>query len=66
MNIRFGAKQIEALCDGVRKLVDAVRSHEREIMDLCVDKAKMPRHTSSRNFQVRKQTCAGPANRSCG
>ena len=30
MNIRFGAKQVEALCDGMRKLVDRVRSHEIE------------------------------------
>jgi RNA polymerase primary sigma factor len=43
MNIRFGAKQVEALCDGLRKLVDRVRGHEREIMDLCVNKARMPR-----------------------
>src|SRR5258707_10940669 len=43
MNIRFGAKQVEALCDGMRKLVEHVRSYEREIMDLSVNKAKMPR-----------------------
>jgi len=43
MNIRFGAKQVEALCDGLRRLVDRVRSYEREIMDLYVNKAKMPR-----------------------
>jgi RNA polymerase primary sigma factor len=43
MNIRFAAKQIEALCDGVRKLVDEVRTNERNIMHLSVDKAAMPR-----------------------
>ena len=43
MNIRFTAKQVEALCDSVRKLVDEVRSYEREIMDICVEKAQMPR-----------------------
>ena len=43
MLIRFAAKQIEALCDSVRKVVDEVRSHERAIMDLCIDKAGMPR-----------------------
>ena len=32
MNIRFAAKQIEALCDGVRRLVDEVRTYERNIM----------------------------------
>jgi RNA polymerase primary sigma factor len=43
MNIRFAAKQIEALCDGVRKLVEEVRRHERNIMQLCVEKTQMPR-----------------------
>ena len=43
MQIRFGAKQIEALCDSVRRLVEEVRSHERGIMNLSMEKAKMPR-----------------------
>ena len=43
MKIRFAAKQIEALCDSIRRLVEEVRSYERSIMDLCVDKARMPR-----------------------
>jgi RNA polymerase primary sigma factor len=43
MNIRFSAKQVEALCDSLRRLVDEVRSHEREIMALCVNKARMAR-----------------------
>jgi len=43
MMIRFAAKQIEALCDSVRKMVEEVRSYERAIMELCVDKAIMPR-----------------------
>ncbi|MGD8476965.1 MAG: RNA polymerase sigma factor region1.1 domain-containing protein, partial [Burkholderiales bacterium] len=34
MLIRFGAKQIEFLCDSVRQVVDEVRTYEREIMDL--------------------------------
>jgi RNA polymerase primary sigma factor len=43
MKIRFGAKQIEALCDSVRRLVEEVRSYERNIMSLAVEKASMPR-----------------------
>jgi RNA polymerase primary sigma factor len=43
MKIRFSAKQIEALCDSIRRLVEEVRSYERSIMELCVDKARMPR-----------------------
>jgi RNA polymerase primary sigma factor len=43
MDIRFGAKQVEALCDGLRRRVDEVRGHERAIMGFCVNKAGMPR-----------------------
>jgi RNA polymerase primary sigma factor len=50
MNIRFAAKQIEALCDGVRKLVEEVRTNERTIMHLSVDKAQMPRHQFIKEF----------------
>jgi len=43
MNIRFTARTIERLCDSVRGMVEAARSHERKILHLCVDKAHMPR-----------------------
>ncbi|HTQ78038.1 MAG TPA: RNA polymerase sigma factor RpoD [Burkholderiales bacterium] len=43
MLIRFTARTVERLCDSVRGLVDEVRSHERAIHDICVDKAQMPR-----------------------
>jgi RNA polymerase primary sigma factor len=43
MMIRFSAKQIEALCDSVRKQVEEVRAFERAVMELCVEKAGMPR-----------------------
>src|SRR3954470_5037888 len=41
--IRFTAKQVEHLCNGLRGLVEKVRSHEREIMELCTKNAAMPR-----------------------
>ncbi|MBI3042857.1 MAG: RNA polymerase sigma factor RpoD [Betaproteobacteria bacterium] len=50
MKIRFGAKQIEALCDAVRKLVEEVRTYERNIMELCVEKARMPRPQFIKEF----------------
>jgi RNA polymerase primary sigma factor len=50
MKIRFSAKQIEALCDGVRKLVEEVRTNERTIMALCIDKARMPRQHFIKEF----------------
>ncbi len=43
MQFRFSAKQVDALCDTMRGLVEEVRGHERSIQDLCVNKAKMPR-----------------------
>ena len=50
MKIRFSAKQIEGLCDGVRKLVEEVRTYERTIMALCIDKARMPRQHFIKEF----------------
>jgi RNA polymerase primary sigma factor len=50
MLIRFSAKQVEALCDGLRRLVEHVRSHERAIMELCVEKSGMPRSHFIKTF----------------
>ena len=50
MNIRFSTKQVEALCDSLRRLVDRVRAHEREIVELCVNKAKMARQHFIKEF----------------
>ncbi len=43
MTIRFTARTVERLCDSVRGLVEEVRSHERRIQDILVNKANMPR-----------------------
>ncbi len=43
LGIRFTARQVENLCEGVRSLVEEVRSHERAIMDIAVNKCGMPR-----------------------
>jgi len=43
MLIRFSAKQVEALCTGLRSMVDGVRGHERRIMELCTKNSGMPR-----------------------
>ena len=43
MGIRFSVKQVEALCDSLRNLVDEVRRYERAIMELCVNKGGMSR-----------------------
>jgi len=43
MQFRFAAKQVDALCDTMRGLVEEVRRCERAIQDLCVTKSHMPR-----------------------
>src|SRR3954471_812825 len=43
MTIRFTARTVERLSDSVRSLVDEIRRHEREIHDVAVEKAGMPR-----------------------
>ena len=43
MQFRFSAKQVDALCETMRSLVEEVRSYERNIQELCVTKARMPR-----------------------
>jgi RNA polymerase primary sigma factor len=55
MRIRFAAKQIEKLCDGVRQLVKEVRACERTIMSLAVDKAAMPRPHFVKTFPGKAQ-----------
>jgi RNA polymerase primary sigma factor len=47
---RFSAKQVEALCDQVRTMVEEVRSHERKVMDFCVEKSGMPRPHFIKSF----------------
>jgi RNA polymerase primary sigma factor len=54
LNIRFSAKQVEALCNSLRHLVDEVRRHERQIMDICVNKARMPRPHFIKEFPGRE------------
>ncbi|MBP6801015.1 MAG: polymerase sigma factor [Pseudomonadota bacterium] len=70
MNIRFTARTTERLCDAVRHMVDQARSHERKILNLCVDKAGMGRPHFIKSFPGREtdldwlknEIAAGPAN----
>ena len=50
MNIRFTARQIESLCDNVRHMVENVRKHERQILDMCVERAGMSRQHFIKSF----------------
>ena len=50
LNFRFSAKLVEVLCDKVRQFIVQIRSHERTIMDFCVNQAKMPRTHFIKSF----------------
>ena len=43
LELRFSARQVEALCNMIRELVETIRVHEREIMEIAVRRAGMPR-----------------------
>ena len=53
-DIRFSARQVESLCDHLRSMVDQVRGYEREIMDLCTQKVRMPREHFIKTFPGRE------------
>jgi len=40
---RFATKQVHALCGTIRDLAEEARYHERDMMELCVTKANMPK-----------------------
>lgn len=50
MGIRFTAKMVEKLADTMRERVGSVRALEREIMQICVRRAKMPRSHFIKSF----------------
>jgi RNA polymerase primary sigma factor len=50
MAFRFTAKQVEALCNTMRGLVDEIRNNERGVLDICVNKSKMPRPLFIKSF----------------
>ena len=50
MTFRFGAKQVDALCNTMRNLIEEVRNNERAIQEICVYKSKMPRPHFLKSF----------------
>jgi RNA polymerase primary sigma factor len=50
INFRFSSKFIELLCDKVRTFIKQIRSHERQVMEFCVENSKMPRSNFVKNF----------------
>jgi len=69
MTIRFTAKMVERLCDTLRDQVEQVRSIERTIGDIAVNKVGMPRERFIQTFPgnetnlkwSEKEVAAGPA-----
>ncbi len=43
MTFRFSVKKVEILCGSLRAVVEEMRTHEKKIMDACVNKAGMTR-----------------------
>ena len=50
INFRFASKFVELLCDKVRTFVSQIRTHEKQIMNFCVDISKMPRTHFVKSF----------------
>ena len=50
MSIRFTAKMVEKLCDTLRSQVEEVRTLERAIGSICVNKVGMPRELFMQSF----------------
>jgi RNA polymerase primary sigma factor len=50
MSIRFTARMVEKLCDMLRAQVDEVRTLERSILDICVNRVGMDRDHFIRTF----------------
>jgi RNA polymerase primary sigma factor len=50
MEIKFVPKQVDILWDQVRYLVEEARAAERQIMEICVRRARMPRKTFIKIF----------------
>ena len=50
VNFRFASKFVELLCDKVRTFVSQIRTHEKQIMEFCVDNSKMPRTYFVKSF----------------
>ncbi|UOO93333.1 RNA polymerase sigma factor RpoD [Vitreoscilla stercoraria] len=50
LKVRFATRQIESLCESLRKRVDTIRQLERGIRDICVNHVRMPFDYFRENF----------------
>ena len=54
MEIKLAPKQVDALWDRIKELVELVRAREKAIMEICVKHARMPRKTFIKAFVGRE------------
>jgi len=52
LEIKFIPRQVDALTAQLRELVELVRTHERAILDICVNQARIPRKNFIRDFNA--------------
>ena len=50
MQFKLTPKTVDRLSANIRRIVVAVRSHERQVLDICVNRSGMPRETFIRSF----------------
>ncbi|MAT65433.1 MAG: RNA polymerase sigma factor RpoD [Gammaproteobacteria bacterium] len=50
MELKLVPRLVDELTNQLRDIVDRIRTHERVIMDICVDKAEMPRKSFISSF----------------
>ena len=50
INFRFASKFVELLCDKIRIFIAQIRSHEKQIMEFCVENSKMSRAHFVKSF----------------
>ena len=66
MSIRFSAKVVEKLCDMLRAQVDEVRTVERTILDICVNRVGMSREHFIKSFPGNETNLAWVENELAG
>jgi RNA polymerase primary sigma factor len=50
MKVRFSTRQIESLCESLRRRVNEIRTFERDIQDICVTRVRMDRSHFIKGF----------------
>src|SRR5690606_37024153 len=51
MLFKYASPQLNTMINILRNLMNTIRTHERKIMHLCIEKGKLPRSTFIKSFQ---------------